>query len=189
MENTHYILYLEIDKDHIHPDRLEATQKTYQKYINMWKQKQVKQWHDGHNYDAGFDLPLLKGCVFESYKDTGTIHLGVRAKMVCQKMDTRGTITTHPVCYYIYPRSSISKTQFRMANSVGIIDSGYRGPLKAVVDIKYSTEEPVEIEEGTRLFQICTSGLDRISHVEIVDSLENTIRGEGGFGSTGTNIK
>ena len=36
--------------------------------------------------------------------------------------------------FYVYPRSSISKTPLRMANSVGIIDSGYRGNLKFAVD-------------------------------------------------------
>ena len=39
-----------------------------------------------------------------------------------------------PVGYYMYPRSSISKTPLRLANSVGIIDSGYRGNLGAKFD-------------------------------------------------------
>lgn len=187
MTNTHYILYLEIDKDHINTDRLEATRKTYQTFINMWKQKQWNQWQNGENYDAGFDLPLLKCVDIEPYQATQEIiHLGVRAKMVRQELDSHGTITKHPVCYYLYPRSSLSKTPFRMANSVGIIDSGYRGPLKAVVDVNYAKEYPHVVEEGTRLFQICAPGLSRIDHIEIVESLEETVRGEGGFGSTGT---
>lgn len=188
--NTTYILYLEIDKEHIHPDRVEATQKTYQTFINMWKQNQVKQWSNGHNYDAGFDLPLLKSVQIESsYESRETIHLGVRAKMIRQELDARGTITKHPVCYYLYPRSSISKTPFRMANSVGIIDSGYRGPLKAVVDVQYSGGDYPFVAEGTRLFQICAPNLGRIDHVEIVKSLEDTVRGDGGFGSTGTRVE
>ena len=43
------------------------------------------------------------------------------------------------VSYYLYPRSSVStKTPLRLANSVGIIDSGYRGNIKAVFDINQS---------------------------------------------------
>ena len=195
MEETQYTLYIEIDREHIQPERLDATRKTYQTYIDMWKQKQLKQYSVAGNYDAGFDLPMLKEHVFESYQDIGTIHLGVRAKMTCEKVENVNIVSSrfenarltsiHPVCYFLYPRSSISKTPFRMANSVGIIDSGYRGPLKAVVDIKYKGEEPVEIEEGSRLFQICAPGLHRINDIQLVDSLDETIRGEGGFGSTG----
>jgi len=84
--------------------------------------------------------------------------------------------------YYLYPRSSLAKTPLRLANSVGIIDAGYRGNICAFVDnIKGET---YRIDQGTRLFQICSPTLEPIEYT-IVNSLSETSRGSGGFGSTG----
>ena len=84
--------------------------------------------------------------------------------------------------YYLYPRSSISKTPLRMSNSVGIIDWGYRGDIMAAID--NLSDEDYHIEKKTRLFQICSPTLQRIKEIEIVNDLDNTDRGDGGFGST-----
>tara|TARA_B110000967_G_C18770342_1_gene502724 strand:- start:379 stop:852 length:474 start_codon:yes stop_codon:yes gene_type:complete len=86
------------------------------------------------------------------------------------------------VCYYLYPRSSISKTPFRLANSVGIIDSGYRGNLMAMID--NTSDEIQYIQKGQRLFQICGRYLEPI-HLELVELLSDSERGNDGFGSTG----
>lgn len=88
-----------------------------------------------------------------------------------------------PQAYQLYARSSIGKTPYRLANNVGIIDSGYRGELCALVD---SIEGPLKnfCETGDRLFQICMPDLTPF-RVLIVDALDNTERGGGGFGSTG----
>jgi dUTP pyrophosphatase len=96
----------------------------------------------------------------------------------------------------MYPRSSISKTNLRLANSVGIIDAGYRGNIMGMFDIvnideakmsKYMTEDYI-INKYDRLVQICAPGLVPII-VEVVDKVEElgekTERGSGGFGSTG----
>ena len=85
------------------------------------------------------------------------------------------------VSYYLYPRSSIVKTPLRLANSVGIIDAGYRGNIMAFVD-NIKTEDYI-VESGTRLFQICSSDLSPLTF-ELVNSLSDTSRGQGGFGST-----
>lgn len=86
-----------------------------------------------------------------------------------------------PCGYYMYPRSSISKTSMRLANSVGIIDSGYRGHLIAMVD----TEPNTSLKKYERYFQICAPNLCPI-FVKMVDQIDtNTSRGSGGFGSTG----
>ena len=87
------------------------------------------------------------------------------------------------VCYYLYPRSSISKTSLRLANSVGIIDAGYRGNLMAMVD--NISDEPYQIQKGQRLFQICGRYLEPI-HLELVEELSDSERGNNGFGSTGS---
>jgi dUTP pyrophosphatase len=86
----------------------------------------------------------------------------------------------------MYPRSSLSKTSLRLANSVGIIDSGYRGNLIGMFDLLGI--ESYEVNQYDRLVQVCAPGLVPI-YVEIVDMLEDlgthTLRGTGGFGSTG----
>ena len=98
-----------------------------------------------------------------------------------------------PSGYYMYPRSSISKTPLRLANSVGIIDSGYRGDLMAKVDningfsCDSDSGDSVDyvVSQHSRLFQVCAPDLSPFASVEIVDSLDDTTRGAGGFGSTG----
>jgi len=70
-----------------------------------------------------------------------------------------------------------------MANSIGLIDGGYRGELIAAVDnIK---TEPYQVVFGQRLFQIIALDGSPI-HLQLVETLSSTERGEGGFGSTGT---
>ena len=93
-----------------------------------------------------------------------------------------------PLPYYLYPRSSISKTPLRMANSVGIIDAGYRGFIMGKTDWMNDGKEVYDVEKGIRLFQLCAYNLlpfDCIHIVEMEEGLgEKTIRGTGGFGST-----
>ena len=70
-----------------------------------------------------------------------------------------------------------------MANTRGIIDKSYRGELKApVITVGKNVNK---LEAGTRLFQILAPSLGHIETVVYVDSLDSTLRGEGGFGSTG----
>ena len=92
-------------------------------------------------------------------------------------------IANRTLPFYIYPRSSISKTPLRLANSVGIIDSGYRGELIAVFD-NISDYEHI-ILPGTRLVQVCLPSLLPFSVKLVDDDFLTTERGEGGFGSTG----
>jgi dUTP pyrophosphatase len=92
--------------------------------------------------------------------------------------------------FYLYPRSSMaSKTPLRLANSVGIIDATYRGELMAVVD--NISDEEFKIEQGVRLFQLCSPDLSPIKFelLDEEDDLSDTARGSGGFGSTGVGIE
>jgi dUTP pyrophosphatase len=84
--------------------------------------------------------------------------------------------------YFLLPRSSIVKTPLRMSNSIGLIDSGYRGEIMAFVDNISDTD--YFIERNQRLFQIVSPFLSQI-RLEMTDSLPGSKRGEGGFGSTG----
>lgn len=97
-----------------------------------------------------------------------------------------------PQPYKLHPRSSIYKKAIRMANSTGIIDSGYRGELCAAVDVlagelSSGSRRVVNthvIEPNNRYFQICKPDLSPF-YVCQVEDLPNTQRGTGGFGSTG----
>ena len=94
-------------------------------------------------------------------------------------------ISCVPRGYYLYPRSSIYKTPMRLANSVGIIDSGYRGNIMAMVDVKNNCT--MHIKESTRYFQLTSGDLSPFL-VYLCDEeheLGETNRGTGGFGSTG----
>jgi len=89
-----------------------------------------------------------------------------------------------PQAFMMYPRSSLSKTPFRLANGVGIIDSGYRGNLKGVFDDLAPGLSINRVNPLGRLVQICMPDLAPFD-VVIVDELDRTARGAGGFGSTG----
>ena len=183
-----------------------------QLYIDAAKNHNTKIMKNPHFYDAGFDLFLPKNKIISLYGDgqlygDGTLFFGK------QLTDTRNPVNKVDfkvkccarICrinniysrwftpFYTYARSSISKTPLRLANNQGIIDAGYRGNLIGMFDclICSNVENPPfdwYMEEYTRILQICAPGLLPI-YVNIVDKLEDlgptTLRGEGGFGSTG----
>lgn len=125
--------------------------------------------------DSGFDLLQPKECELSPKSFSNKLGLGVVAAVFSDQK---------PMPFYLYPRSSISKTPMRMCNSVGIIDSGYRGELIAMVDVVKNQD--FIIKQRERYFQICMGDLSPF-YVEFVDSIENlgfTERGSGGFGST-----
>lgn len=143
--------------------------------------------------DSGVDLYFPANTKFRPLETT-TVDMEISCKMT----DPNG----NPCGFYLYPRSSISKTPLVLANSVGIVDASYRGPIKLALrnipnkymswgidkDDIYNLVAPYEIdyiaEEGHRLAQICSPTLSPIN-VVLVDSLDRTERGSNGFGSTG----
>lgn len=150
--------------------------------------------------DAGFDLFIPRNTKVRVNSTGQLIDLGIKTAMFSAK-------TRMPLSYYIYPRSSMSKTPLRLANSVGIIDSGYRGNLMMACDcIATETQKKNTVyghyddgggeagmekcyicRRGVRLVQICSPTLSPFK-VKIVDSMEElgiSERGAGGFGSTG----
>ena len=123
-----------------------------------------------HVTDAGYDLRARKETsVFP--QDTEFIPTGVCVEI--------------PSGYVglLFPRSSISKTPLRMANSVGVIDSGFTGEIKLPL---YNTSE-VEIRDIEQYDKIAQLVIVPCMNFELepVDELDSTERGEGGFGSTG----
>ena len=82
----------------------------------------------------------------------------------------------------IFPRSSIYKHSYALSNCVGVIDSGYRGEVKAVFK-KYSNYEPSFYLQGQAVAQMIIIPYPAIEP-EWADELSDTDRGNGGFGST-----
>ena len=85
----------------------------------------------------------------------------------------------------VFPRSSIRKTRLQLSNSVGVIDSGYRGELQATFNkINNNSVSENDYKVGDRVAQIMIIPHPPIEFEE-ADMLSDTERGEGGFGSTG----
>lgn len=85
----------------------------------------------------------------------------------------------------LFPRSSISKYHLTMANSVGVIDSGYRGEIcirfKKTIDNAYAMMYDV----GDKVAQLVIIPYPKVEF-KVVNDLDETERGSGGFGSSGT---
>ena len=131
--------------------------------------------------DAGFDL-------FNPEFYTAASPLNkIDFKVICSATMVLDSGKIYNTGYYMYPRSSLSKSKLRLANSTGIIDAGYRGHLMGMFDL-IGTDELYTVQQYDRLLQICAPGLVPII-VQIVNSVEElgeqTKRGDGGFGSTG----
>jgi dUTP pyrophosphatase len=83
----------------------------------------------------------------------------------------------------VFPRSSIRKYELILSNSVGVIDSGYRGEIQATFK-KENGLDSLAYKVGDRICQITIIPHPTIEFEE-VNELNNTERGQGGFGSTG----
>lgn len=84
---------------------------------------------------------------------------------------------------FIFPRSSVSyKNGVSLANCVGVVDSDYRGEIKVPL-INHSSSDFI-IHNGDRIAQMVIMPVILPEFIES-DTLEDTVRGEGGFGSTG----
>ena len=132
-----------------------------------------------HRYtDSGFDIPLIETTLNLVEQHTFNFEIYIAAT----------NLEKNPLPCILLPRSSISSTPFRLSNSIGLIDAGYRGQLKAKVDIMYIIEN-YEIKQGIRLFQLCQHSClpwEKIILVDSLDELPQALdnRGSGGFGST-----
>tara|TARA_Y100000816_G_scaffold114152_1_gene79921 strand:- start:24 stop:461 length:438 start_codon:yes stop_codon:yes gene_type:complete len=133
----------------------------------------AKELYENHSHfhpgDAGLDLFVIENQTIPA-NSTQPVPL----QIACENLDNKA--------YYLFPRSSISKTPLRLANSIGLIDGGYRGELIGMVDNIYNKD--FEIKRGERYFQLVAVDSSPIDF-ELVEELSESSRGEGGFGSTG----
>lgn len=156
--------------------------------------------------NAGVDLYVPTKVIFEA-GEKKLVSMGVRAALVdgdeykhYRKMQSifgndakcsegkstersEGDLNFSSLHYWMLPRSSISKTGLMMLNSVGVIDKSYRGELMAF--LWNTSNAPVVVEAGNRLVQIVAGDMSDITSITVMDSLPESKRGEGGFGSTG----
>ena len=153
----------------------------YNNIDNCLLQKYIDQIEIHNNSDnSGFDIFFPEETTFESI-DSKMVKFNIKCVM-------RNFYGGSAVGYYLYPRSSISKTSLRMSNSLGIIDSGYRGEITAVVDIvNHFFCGSIKLNAMERYFQLCHPSLMpfRVVMVDNIEELGITARGDGGFGSTG----
>lgn len=124
----------------------------------------------GTQFSSGFDLTIV-----EAGKQFGNVILY-----------KTGIAAEPPFGYYFesFPRSSISKTGYMMANSVGIIDEDYRGEIMVPL-VKLDLNAPDILADGpVRVAQLILKKNYEFP-VEEATELSESVRGAGGFGSTG----
>jgi dUTP pyrophosphatase len=130
-------------------------------------------------YNSGFDL----------FCPTNIECTHINKYMLDHNIACSMTYKGNFVGYYLYVRSSTPiKTPLRLANNVGIIDSGYRGNIKGCFDI-IDTKNNFNFEKGNRYMQLCPPDIGKPMKVYIVDAFHNLGKKNnrycGGFGSTG----
>jgi len=136
--------------------------------------------NQGIFHDSGFDLFVMEHTEFTE-NAINTHDTDVKAS--CYSFDGDKKQFNG---FWLLPRSSISKTPLMLANSIGLIDSGYRGNLMA--KFRNMSNETFVSKPGERLVQIAMGSLERFTVVRVntIEELsEQTDRGDGGFGSSG----
>lgn len=124
-----------------------------------------------HEGDAGLDLYSAQDVTLRPF-ERALVPTGIAAAI--------------PEGYagFVQPRSGLAIRQgLSLVNTPGLIDSHYRGEIK-VIAINLDPRDPFEIRRGDKIAQFVIQPVAYAELVE-VDELDSTVRGEGGFGSTG----
>lgn len=138
----------------------------------------------GYTGDSGVNLIFPETITLESNSVT-LVGLGVKCCMKKHYLNASAEpircMFPEYIAYELFPRSSISNTPLGFANSVGLIDAGYRGEIK--VALRNYSGVSYTINKGDALAQIVAPNRKYI-RTEIVDTLDTTERGDRGFGSS-----
>ena len=97
-----------------------------------------------------------------------------------------GTAIALPNGYaaFVHPRSGLAARHgVALVNAPGTIDAGYRGEIRVIV-VNLDPREPLRLARGDRIAQLVIQRVERARFLE-VDELPDSVRAEGGFGSTG----
>ena len=160
---------------------VDGNPELFNRYASEIQTRNNKIFNIMEHIDAGFDLfvPHQTICYTPDYSNIRSNKIDFGIKCVATVRERNYVYNTG---YYLHPRSSISKSPLRLANSTGIIDSGYRGNIIGMFD---TMEQGYMVQQYDRIAQICAPSLMPI-FVELVGFVnEETIRAGGGFGSTG----
>lgn len=171
------IMHLKVYVDKNYPELRQVYEEAVQKHNQRLVHNQF--------LDAGFDL-YNPDSLFVSDPLT---FINFRVQCSAQLIHDSGKV--HYCGYSLYPRSSLSKTNLLLANSVGVIDSGYRNHILGAFKILEANHKNKghgqDVVKHERLVQICHPSYCPI-YVELVNELEQlsgpTERNMGGFGST-----
>ncbi len=124
--------------------------------------------HDG---DAGVDLCTAEDVVLEPGERV-LVGTGIAIALPV------GTVGL------IHPRSGLAaKTGLSVVNTPGTIDAGYRGEIKVCL-INHDPRTPIELRRGDRIAQLLVQRVELVDFVA-VDRLDDSVRGAGGYGSSG----
>jgi len=161
----------------VNPDNNELRQ-LYENHVASHNNSVV---HSSHP-NSGFDLFIVDDVTFSQELDSKFIDLEIHCEMINSDNLSTG--------FYLFPRSSISKTPLMLANHTGVIDSGYRGRMIGAfrwLNSQESHAESYTVGRHSRLLQICHPSLCPIlvKIVNDINDLSTSERGAGGFGSTG----
>ncbi|MBP3783885.1 MAG: dUTP diphosphatase [Butyrivibrio sp.] len=142
----------------------------------------------GSEKAAGYDLRMSQSTTIELNKENTDILMGILKIKPHETVKVgTGLAAKIPDGYFgaIYARSGLATKQgLRPANAVGVIDSDYRGEL--IVALHNDTDKEQTIKTGDRIAQLVVMPYLPVEFTE-VDTLDETERGAGGFGSTGAN--
>jgi dUTP pyrophosphatase len=122
--------------------------------------------------DAGFDLVARAPAVLAPRGGRALVPTGIAVAL--------------PTGYagFIQPRSGLAlRYGVTVLNSPGLVDAGYRGELKVVL-VNTDPEEPYAVERGDRIAQFVVQPVEHVQ-LTVVDALDASERGEGGFGHSG----
>lgn len=178
-EKSYYVLSIYIDPticNNLTITKYKKNISDIQNKVNLYKNSSSNMVSS--YMDAGFDLFVPHSININYQSCSNKVDHGIKCSM---------TFNGLPTAFYLYPRSSTgSKTPLRLSNSVGIIDSGYRGNIIAMFD-NISCNN-YNVSSNDRLTQICGPNIMYPIYPVLVDNVEElgtTLRGDGGFGSTG----
>ena len=125
-----------------------------------------------HKWDAGWDLKSNNETFTLGPGDKVKVHTGVRTEIPIRHMGL------------VVPRSGLGcKYRVGLANTVGVIDSEYRGEI--MVNLVNDGDEPLVINKYDRFCQLVIVPVN-MSQLKVVDIVQDSTRGAAGFGSSGT---
>jgi dUTP pyrophosphatase len=124
-----------------------------------------------HKTDAGIDLYSTINCILKPFE---------------RKLIPSGIKVSIPEGYagFILPRSGLAiKNGISLVNSPGLIDSGYRGEI-CIIMINFDKEKDFTVKKGDKICQLVIKKIEHAYFIK-VEELEDSDRGENGFGSSG----